>query len=100
MPVPTMDRRKRLRSAAAASNDLAGTAQARRAVLDKARRKVERALAVEDAAEELAQSAEAVLNAADAEPIVFDTLAVGALRAALTRYREVHHAMTHDRGES
>ncbi|HKV30802.1 MAG TPA: hypothetical protein VJT14_07285 [Candidatus Dormibacteraeota bacterium] len=95
-----MDRRKRRRGAAAASNDLATAPQARRAVLDKARRKVERALAVEDAAEELAQSAEAVLDAADAEQIVLDRTDFHALRAALARYREVHDAMTHDRGES
>ncbi len=87
-----MDRRRRLRSAAAASNDLAGTPHARRAVLDKARRKVERALAVEDAAEELAQSAEAVLDAADAEQIVLDTLAIAALGAALARYRKLRDA--------
>jgi len=59
----------------------------RRAVLDDARRKVERALAVGDAAEELAKGAEAVLAANPA-----DAPELSALRAALARYRAIIRA--------
>jgi hypothetical protein len=90
--VMTMDRRKHLRGVPAASNDCAATPQARRAVLDNTRRKVERALAVEDTAEELAKSAQDVLNAADADQIVVGSEALSALRAALARYRKLHDA--------
>jgi len=54
----------------------------RRAVLDDARRKVERALAVEDAAEDLAKAAETVVAAGPAH-----SPELAALRAALARYR-------------
>jgi hypothetical protein len=59
----------------------------RRAVLDDARRKVERALAVGDAAEEVAKAAEAVLAANPA-----DAPELAALRAALARYRAIIRA--------
>jgi hypothetical protein len=65
-------------------------------VLNNARRKVERALAVEDTAEELAKSSQEVLNAADAHLIVVGSEALNALRAALARYRKLHDA--HDSG--
>jgi len=55
----------------------------RRAVLDNARRKVERALMITDAADELAQAAQDVL----AEHPDHD-----GLRAALARYRSVSEA--------
>jgi ABC-type sugar transport system substrate-binding protein len=55
----------------------------RRAVLDNARRKVERALMIQDAADELSQAAQDVL----AEHPDHD-----ALRAALARYRSVSEA--------
>ena len=60
----------------------------RRAVLDDARRKVERALAVADAAEELAKAAQTVLRAAEAEQIDLRGAGFAALRAALARYRQ------------
>jgi hypothetical protein len=87
----TMDRRKRPQGAPAESNDadVAANQRPRRAVVDKMRRKIERALAVGDAADELAKSAQAVLIAADAEQIVLDSRAISALRAATARYREV-----------
>ena len=56
------------------------------------RRKIERALAVGDAAEELAKAAQAVLNAPDAEQNVLHSTSLSALRAALARYRDVHDA--------
>jgi hypothetical protein len=59
----------------------------RRVVLDEARRKVERALAVAEPAEELAQAAQAVLMAAQAEQIDFDSMSLSVLRAALAKYR-------------
>jgi hypothetical protein len=55
----------------------------RRAVLDNARRKVERALMIQDAADELAQAAQ---DALAEHPDHF------ALRAALARYRSVSEA--------
>jgi hypothetical protein len=81
-------------------NDPEGAAnrQPRRAVVDKMRRKIERALAAGDAAEELAASAQAVLTAADAQQIVLDITALGALRAALASYREVHDPHAKDDG--
>ena len=54
------------------------------------RRKIERALAVADAAEELAKAAQAVLIAAKVEQIVLDSMGLSALRAALAKYREAH----------
>lgn len=51
-------------------------------MLDDARRKVERALAVEDAAEDLAKAAETVVAAGPAH-----SPELAALRAALARYR-------------
>jgi hypothetical protein len=60
----------------------------RRVVLDDARRKIERALLVAAAAEELATAAEAVLTSAKAEQVNENAMGLGALRAALARYRE------------
>jgi hypothetical protein len=68
----------------------------KRSVVDRMRRKIERALAVGDAAEELAKSAQAVLNAADSEQIIRDRAALSSLRAALARYREVHDVQAKD----
>lgn len=79
-------------------SEVAANRRPRRAVVDKMRRKLERALAVGDAAEELAKSAQAVLNAADAEQIILDSAALSSLRAALARYREVHDALAKDDG--
>jgi hypothetical protein len=75
-------------------NDREGAAnpRPRRAVVDKMRRKFERALAAGDAAEELAKAAQAVLIAAEAEQVVLDSMDLSALRAALGRYRDVHDA--------
>ncbi|HEX6548787.1 MAG TPA: hypothetical protein VF134_08610 [Candidatus Dormibacteraeota bacterium] len=56
----------------------------RRAVLDNARRQVERALMVGEAADELASAAEAVLGS-DSEP----SAEREALAKALERYRKV-----------
>jgi len=75
-------------------NDREGAAnrRPRRALVDKMRRKIERALAVGDAAEDLAKAAQAVLMAAEAEQLVLDSMDLSALRAALGRYRDVHDA--------
>jgi hypothetical protein len=75
-------------------NDPEGAAnrRPRRAVVDKMRRKIERALAVGEASEELAQAAQAVLIAAEAEHVVLDSMDLSALRAALARYQDVHDA--------
>ena len=62
----------------------------RRAVVDNMRRKIERALAVADAAEDLAKAAQAVLIVAGTEQIVLNHMGLSALRDALTKYREVH----------
>jgi hypothetical protein len=55
---------------------------------DDMRRKIERVLIFAEAAEELARAAQAVLIAAEAEPMDFHGMGLGALRAALARYRE------------
>jgi len=73
-----MDRRRRL-----------DRPEARRAVVDSMRRKIERALAVSDAAEELSKAAQAVLIAAEADQIVLNSARLNELRAALARYRDV-----------
>jgi hypothetical protein len=52
------------------------------------RRKIARVVVFAEAAEELARTAQAVLIAAEAEPIDFDGMGLGALRAALVRYRQ------------
>ena len=66
-----------------------GQGRGRRAVVDEMRRKVERALLVAEAAEELALAAEAALLAAESERVDADASHVSALRAALARYRQV-----------
>ena len=53
------------------------------------RRKIERALAVQDAAEDLAKAAQAVLIAAEAEQIVLSRMGLNGLREALAKYRAV-----------
>jgi hypothetical protein len=90
--VMTMDRGRRFHGAPAApgDSDAAAKRRPRRAVVDNMRRKIERALAVADAAEELAKAAQAVLIAAEAEQIVLDSMGLSALRAALAKYREAH----------
>jgi len=59
---------------------------ARREVMNQARRKVERALAEDGAAEELAAAAAAVLPAAEGRP---DSAELTSLRAALARYHRI-----------
>jgi hypothetical protein len=85
-------------TATSKDSEVAANRRPRRAVVDKMRRKIERALAVGDAAEELAKSAQAVLIAADAEPVVLDSMALSSLRSALATYREVHDAQAKDDG--
>jgi len=58
----------------------------RRAVLDDARRKVERALAVSEAADQLAAAAQDVLAGAEVEETDRD-VRLETLRAALATYR-------------
>ena len=58
----------------------------RRAVLDNARRKVERALAVSEAADQLAAAAQDVLAGAEVEETDRD-VRLETLRAALATYR-------------
>lgn len=87
-----MERRRRVHAAQTTPKDAdaATMRRPRRAVVDNMRRKIERALAVADAAEDLAKAAQAVVIAAEAEQMVLDSRALRALRRALTRYREVH----------
>jgi hypothetical protein len=59
---------------------------ARREVLNQGRRKVERALAAEGAAEELAAAAAAVLRAAEGRP---DSAELAGLSAALAGYHQI-----------
>jgi hypothetical protein len=61
----------------------------RREVLNEARRQVERALASAPAAEELAQAAQALLDAAEAGQIELDAKPLADLRAALAKYRKL-----------
>ena len=60
----------------------------RREVLNDARRTVERALFVADAADELAEAAQMVLSEAEVEQINPERPDLAALRAALDRYRK------------
>ncbi len=60
----------------------------RRAVLDDARRKVERALFVANAADELAEAAQMVLSAAEVEQLDPGRPDIAALSAGLARYRK------------
>lgn len=87
-----MDRGKRLKGASVVPQDsgAATKRRPRRAVVDDMRRKIERALAVQDAAEDLAKAAQAVLIAAEAEQNIVDRMGLSALREALTKYREVY----------
>lgn len=62
---------------------------ARREVLNEARRKVERALAAEGAAEELAAAAAAVLRSTVGRP---DSAELRDLRAALESYQRIRGA--------
>jgi hypothetical protein len=55
---------------------------------DDMRRKIARVVVFAEAAEELARAAQVALIAADAEPIDVEGMGLGALRAALARYRE------------
>jgi hypothetical protein len=55
--------------------------------MDDMRRRIERALAAADGAEQLAAAADAVLAALEAEPIDRDSTSLRALRDALARYR-------------
>jgi hypothetical protein len=64
----------------------------RRAVLDGARRKVERALFVAGAADELAGAAQLVLSEAEVEQVDLERPDMAALRAALDRYLKARDA--------
>jgi hypothetical protein len=61
----------------------------RRAVLDDARRKVERALALTDAADDLARAAQAVLLSAEERNVEDQRRQLEALRSALEKYRRL-----------
>ncbi len=61
----------------------------RRAVLDEARRRVERALAAAAPAEELAAAARAVVIASEDRPLEPGSPELMALREALASYREI-----------
>ena len=74
-------------SAPAGDFDAASKGWLRRAVLDDARRKVERALATVDAAQQLARAAETVVNSAETDPLGLESTGLSALRVALARYR-------------
>ena len=86
-----MGRGRRFQGAPAASpdSDAATKRRPRREVADAMRRKIERALAVADAAEDLAKAAQAVLIAAEAEQIVLSRMGLNGLREALAKYRAV-----------
>ena len=58
----------------------------RRAVVDKMRRRIERALATADEAEELAKAAQAVLDAAE-EHVGLGRVDLKPLRDSVARYR-------------
>jgi len=60
----------------------------RRAVLNDARRTVERALFVASAADELAEAAQTVLSEAEAEQVDPERPDIASLSAALARYRK------------
>jgi hypothetical protein len=70
----------------------------RRAVMDDIRRRIERALAAADGAEQLAAAADAVLAAAEANPIGQDSTSLRALRDALVRYRRHQRDAVHSHG--
>jgi len=77
-------------SAPAGDFEAASKGRLRRPVLDDARRKVERALATVDAAQELARAAEAVVNSAETDLLGQESTGLSALRVALARYRAAH----------
>jgi len=64
----------------------------RREVLNDARRTVERALFVADAADELAEAARMVLSEAEVEEVNPERPDLAALSAALARYRKARDA--------
>jgi hypothetical protein len=84
-----MDRRRPIKAtpAAAGGSDAAENRRLRRAVLDDARRKIERALATADAAEELAAAAGAIVNGPAAQSPGLERADLRALRVALAKYR-------------
>ena len=90
--VKTMGRGRRFQGPPGAPQDEGSVTKQRprRAVVDNMRRKIERALAVADAAEDLAKAAQAVLIVAGTEQIGLNRMGLSALRDALTKYREVH----------
>ena len=90
--VKTMGRGRRFQGPTGAPQDEDSVTKRRprRAVVDNMRRKIERALAVADAAEDLAKAAQAVLIVAGTEQIGLNRMGLSALRDALTKYREVH----------
>ena len=85
-----MERGRRFRDAPRSPEqaDEASRRRARRAVVDDTRRRIERALVVAEAAEELAQAAESALGPAETERIGLDSESLSALRAALAKYRQ------------
>jgi hypothetical protein len=66
--------------------------------MDDTRRRIERALAAADGAEQLPAAADAVLAAAEANAIGQDSISLRALRDALVRYRRHQGDAVHSRG--
>jgi hypothetical protein len=83
-----MDRRGRFDRAARTERDATEQRKRWRAVMNDARRMVERDARIAAAAEELSTAAEGVLAAVDAPPVDVNSAAFSALRAALARYRQ------------
>ena len=83
------DRRFKAEAPAPAQSDAAAKRRLCRAIIDDTRRKIERKLLMEAAAEELAKAAQAVLMAAEAEKIDLNGTGFGALCTALAKYQEV-----------
>jgi hypothetical protein len=81
-----MDRSRRSRKAHLLPVVADAESGSRRAVMDDMRRRIERALAAAEGAEQLAAAAKAVLAAAESQPIDRET-SLGALRDALATYR-------------
>jgi hypothetical protein len=67
-------------------------ARGRRALLDEARRKVERSLAISEVAAELVRAAEATLAAARAGQVEVDQAVLDELSAAVAKYRELERS--------
>jgi hypothetical protein len=86
-----MQRRRRFEATSQPSSD-AGTAdkrQRRRAVIDETRRKAERTLLAAEAAEQLANAAQALLTAVETMQLDPAGAELSALRTAVARYRRL-----------